>query len=65
MKAIVYEVKYNGQQAECFGDYDKNDSLCSKYCVLRLRCAIEQDNNIRSEILDELFASEGTFMKSQ
>jgi hypothetical protein len=65
MNAIVYEVKYTGQQAECFGDYDKNDSLCSKYCALRLRCAIVQDNNIRSELLEELFASEGTLMKMQ
>jgi hypothetical protein len=65
MKAIVYTVKYTGQQAECFGDYNKNDLLCSNYCALRLRCAIEQDNNIRGELLDELFAAEGTLMKLQ
>jgi hypothetical protein len=48
------------EQSECFGDYDKNNPLCSNYCALRLRCAIEQDNDMRSELLDELFASEGT-----
>ncbi|MGD9009064.1 MAG: hypothetical protein PVG41_14135 [Desulfobacteraceae bacterium] len=60
MNNIVYTVISTIEQSECFGDYDKNNPLCSNYCALRLRCAIEQDNNMRSELLDELFASEGT-----
>lgn len=65
MNDILYAVMNNGEQEECFGDYDKNNPVCSTYCVLRLRCAIEQGNNIRSELLDELFASEGTSVKIQ
>jgi hypothetical protein len=60
MNDIVYTVISTIEQAECFGDYDKNNPLCSNHCVLRLRCAIEQDSNMRGELLEELFASEGT-----
>lgn len=60
MNNIVYTVISTIEQAECFGDYDKNNPLCSNHCALRLRCAIEQDNNMRSELLEELIDSEGT-----
>lgn len=60
MNNMVYTVISTIEQAECFGDYDKHNPLCSNYCVIRLRCAIEQDNNMRNEVLEELFASEGT-----
>jgi hypothetical protein len=60
MNNIVYTVISAIEEEECFGDYNKNNPLCSNHCVLRLRCAIEQDNNMRSEVLEELFASEST-----
>lgn len=60
MNDIFHAVISTIEQAECLGDFDKNNPLCSTYCVLRLRCAIEQDNNIRNELMEELFASEGT-----
>jgi hypothetical protein len=65
MNNTVYAVISTSEQAECIGDYDKNDPLCSNYCALRLRCAIEQDNIMRSELLEELFASEGPSVKLQ
>lgn len=65
MNNIAYAVISTIEQAECFGDYDRNNPLCSNYCVLRIRCAIEQDNNMRNELLEELFASEGTSVKLQ
>jgi hypothetical protein len=43
---------------DCFGDFNKRDRLCTKYCVLRLRCAIEKEQNLRSALLEELVASE-------
>ncbi len=60
MNDIVHAVISTIEQAECLGDFDKRNPLCSTYCVLRLRCAIEQDNNIRNELMEDLFASEGT-----
>lgn len=65
MNSIVYAVLSTIEQEECLGDYDKKNPLCSNHCALRLRCAIEQDNNMRSELLEELFASEGTSVKLQ
>lgn len=65
MNKIVYAVITTDEQAECFGGYDKNNPLCSTHCVLRLRCVIEQGNNLRNDILEELFDSEGTSVTIQ
>lgn len=43
---------------DCLGEYNKNAPLCTTHCAIRLRCAIELNNNIRIEILEELMASE-------
>lgn len=54
-----------GEEMGCFGDYNKTNPLCAKHCVLRLRCAIEKDQNIRLEILEDLAASENLSLKIQ
>lgn len=51
--------------SNCFGEYNTNDPLCVKHCVLRLRCAIEQDQNIRTEIIEELIGSDSEMGKMQ
>jgi hypothetical protein len=50
---------------DCFGDFNKGNRLCTKYCILRLRCAIEQEQNLRSALLEELISSENTTSKLQ
>ncbi|KJS32134.1 MAG: hypothetical protein VR64_08495 [Desulfatitalea sp. BRH_c12] len=50
---------------DCFGDYSKTNPLCAKHCVLRLRCAIEQDQNIRMELLSDYALSEGSIFNNQ
>lgn len=45
-------------QLDCFGDYTKTNPLCVKHCALRLRCVIEQDHNIRMEVLADLATAE-------
>ncbi len=49
---------------DCFGDFDKKELLCTKYCAIRLRCAVEQNYNMRIEILEDLMASEGSNVKN-
>ncbi len=49
----------------CFGDFNSEDNICIKYCALRLRCAIEQDQTIKQEILEDLIAYEGSTIKIQ
>ncbi|MFZ1986319.1 MAG: hypothetical protein WAU91_18045 [Desulfatitalea sp.] len=53
------------EQLDCFGDYANNNPLCAKYCVLRLRCAIEQDQNLRMELLSDLTTIEGSIITNQ
>lgn len=49
----------------CFGDFNSEDQVCIKYCALRLRCAIEQDQNIKQELLEDLIAYEHSTIKVQ
>jgi len=49
----------------CFGGFDINDTICKKFCALNLRCAIEQEQNVRIEILDELVSDTSLYLKSQ
>ncbi|MFH1156445.1 MAG: hypothetical protein V1793_21770 [Pseudomonadota bacterium] len=39
---------------DCFGEYSKGDAVCTKYCAISIRCAIEHDQNPRVDILDHL-----------
>ncbi|BBO79436.1 hypothetical protein [Desulfosarcina ovata] len=47
----------------CFGNYRRNDPICRKRCALTLRCIIEQDQNERFEILEELVSANGMEIK--
>ena len=60
-----FAVYTSNESLDCFGDYNKHNDLCAKYCILRLRCAIEQDQNLRSALLEELVATENTLGKIQ
>ena len=42
----------------CFGHYQTEDAICRKFCALRLRCAIEHEQNIRLEVLEDLVSCE-------
>lgn len=47
----------------CFGRYRRTDPICRKRCALNLRCIIEQEQNERFEILEELVSASGAVMK--
>lgn len=51
--------------SDCFGEYNKGNPLCAKHCALRLRCAIEQDQNMRLELIEDLVSVEGQIIKIQ
>ena len=53
------------EQFNCFGDYTKTKTLCAKHCALRLKCAIEQNQNMRMELLEDLIVSEALPIKMQ
>jgi hypothetical protein len=49
----------------CLGEFQKEDPICRNYCVLNIRCMIEQDQNTRMEIIDDMAASENILIKIQ
>ena len=49
----------------CFGEYDTTDIICKKFCALRLRCAIENDQNARMELIEDLMSYEEMNFKLQ
>lgn len=53
------------EKLDCFGEYIKTNPLCTKHCVLRLRCAIEQEQINRMELLSDLAATEGMIITYQ
>ncbi|MBL0715131.1 MAG: hypothetical protein JJV98_15695 [Desulfosarcina sp.] len=50
---------------ECFGSFDAENKVCLKHCALSLRCAIEKDEYMRMELLEELISSDGVILKIQ
>ncbi|MDJ0810529.1 MAG: hypothetical protein QNJ48_07430 [Desulfobacterales bacterium] len=49
----------------CFGSFNAENSVCLKHCSLNLRCAIEKDEHMRMELLEDLISSDGVNQKMQ
>ncbi len=53
------------QYLECFGSMSIEDAVCRKFCVLNLRCAIEKEQNIRMDIIDDIELASGPTIRYQ
>jgi hypothetical protein len=42
----------------CFGNFNRGNLICKKFCAVNLRCAIERDQSVRLELIEDLVASE-------
>jgi len=42
----------------CFGNFNRANSVCKKFCAVNIRCAIERDQNFRIELIEDLVAPE-------
>ncbi len=42
---------------DCFGDFDLSDTICRKFCAMRLRCAIEHKELFRIEQIEDMLAA--------
>jgi hypothetical protein len=58
MNQIHSELSTAFDGSDCLGLYTKQDPQCAKYCVLRLRCAIEKEYYQRLELIEELVTSD-------
>jgi hypothetical protein len=65
MIQMILSLNSQDDNSDCFGQYNTSDPLCLKHCVLRLRCAIEQDQNLRTEMIEELVDSDSILGKVQ
>jgi hypothetical protein len=50
---------------DCMGEFNREDRICRHHCALRLRCAIELSQNARLELIEDIMASNSTFIKIQ
>lgn len=50
---------------ECFGDLNLSDTICRKHCALRLKCAIEQMEQLRMGQIEDLINFEEVPLKVQ
>ena len=50
---------------DCMGEFNREDDICRNHCALRLRCAIEHNQNSRLELIEDIMASNSTFIKIQ
>ena len=39
---------------DCFGDYDKDNKLCSKYCAISIKCCVMHTQHPKVDILEKL-----------
>lgn len=49
----------------CFGNFNLQDTVCKKLCALNLSCAINRNQNIQTEILEDLLSNNDMFIKIQ
>jgi len=49
----------------CFGEHNPEDTICKRFCALRLRCAIERDHNVRLELIEDLISYDEMNVKLQ
>ena len=54
-----------GTRFSCFGEFDLQDKICKRYCALRIRCAVEKDQNERMELLDDFISPEMMYAITQ
>ena len=66
MNKLTEKKLYAKDHLGCFGNFNMEDSICRKFCILSLRCAIERENNARMEILEDMLSyDEGMMGKLQ
>ncbi len=48
----------------CFGEFDIEDAVCRRLCALNLRCAIEKEDKIQMDLLEDLMGPGGAMFRT-
>ena len=65
---MIYQMDYEeipNDRLDCIGEFNSEDEICKKRCALRLRCAIEHSQKARLELIEDMVASNSSFVKIQ
>jgi hypothetical protein len=63
MRKIVLKRSNLASHVGCFGNFRIDDAVCRKQCAVRIRCAIERDQKVFMEVLEEMENPEDFLLK--
>lgn len=61
----LFKDTFSDNYVECYGNLNMADSICRKYCALRLKCAIEQKQQMRMLSIEDLMTGQEVPLKFQ
>ncbi len=50
----LYKENQYTDTVDCYGRFDISATLCRKFCAVRLRCAVEQSEQMKIEQLEDM-----------
>ncbi len=56
MEQLFTEGEYT-DTVDCYGRFDFSATLCRKFCAVRLRCAVEQSEQLKIEQLEDMIGA--------
>jgi len=65
---MIYEMDSEeilNDRLDCMGEFNREDDICRNHCALRLRCAIEHSQKARLELIEDIMASNSTYITFQ
>lgn len=55
MKKATVSAKGLEERLSCFGEFDPRDTMCVKWCLFNIRCAIARNKHEELETIEGLF----------
>ena len=65
---MIYEMDSEerlNDRLDCMGEFNREDNICRNHCALRLRCAIEHSQKARLELIEDIMATNSTYITFQ
>ncbi|MFO8113128.1 MAG: hypothetical protein R6T92_11535 [Desulfosalsimonadaceae bacterium] len=56
MEQLFTEDEYT-DMVDCYGRFDFSATICRKFCAVRLRCAVEQSEQLKIEQLEDMIGA--------